>query len=85
LEAEIEFCNPDLIILLGAQPLRLLEENKNYGFVVETGKPILVQGRICVVSPFFIGNGPAQPNFQTRLKTATHLIENIIAQGSSKA
>jgi len=75
LGAEIEFCNPDLIILLGSQPLHLLTETKNYAFAVESGKPIFIKGKKCVVSPFFIGNGPAQPNFKKRLKIASHLIK----------
>ncbi len=75
LEAEIEFCNPDLIILLGAPALKLLDETKEYRSAVESGELIFVKERRCVVSPFFIGNGCTQPNFEERLQTATRLIK----------
>lgn len=76
LEAEIEFCNPNLIILLGASPLHLLDNTKNYSFIIDSGKPFLINGRECVVSPFLIGNGRTQPNFKKRLEMATNLIKS---------
>ncbi|MFH1423497.1 MAG: hypothetical protein ABIG29_00885 [Candidatus Nealsonbacteria bacterium] len=77
LEAEIEFCNPNLIILLGTLPLCLLDKTKNYASVIENGKPLLIRGRKYVVSPFLIGNGPTQPNFKRRLEMATSLIKRF--------
>ena len=79
LEAEIEFCNPDLIILLGKPTLNLLDETKNYASVVEGGKPILIKNKKCVVAPFFFGNGPSGNShgkgFKKRLEIATNLIK----------
>ncbi|MBU2109908.1 hypothetical protein KKB71_03090 [Patescibacteria group bacterium] len=81
LEAEIEFCNPDLTILLGKSPLLLLDKTKNYASVVESGELILLNNKKCIVAPFFIGNGPAGNNrgkrtlgFERRLEIATNLI-----------
>jgi hypothetical protein len=74
LEAEIEFCDPDLIILFGTLPLCLLDKTKNYASIVENGKEILIKDKKCVVVPFLIGNGPTQPNFKKRLDRATSLI-----------
>jgi hypothetical protein len=78
LGAEIEFCKPDLIILLGGQPLHLLDKTKKYASVIESGKPLSIKGRKCVVSPFLIGNGPTQPNFKRRLEIASNLIKKAI-------
>ncbi len=75
LDAEIELCNPNLIILLGASPLHLLDSAKNYAFVADSGKSILINGRKCIVVPFLIGNGRTQPNFEKRLEMATSLIK----------
>jgi hypothetical protein len=77
LEAEIEFCNPDLIVLLGTLPLCILDKTKNYASVVKNSKEILIKGKKCVVSPFLIGNGLTQPNFKKRLEIATNLIRNL--------
>jgi len=81
LELEIEFCNPDLIILLGAQPLHLLGI-KDYAFVVESGEIITIKNKKCVVAPFFIGNGPAGnrggKGFKKRLEIASNLIRKLI-------
>jgi len=76
LQSEIELCNPDLIILLGASGLELLNKNIKYGEAVERGKPIFINGRECVVTPFFTGQGPTQKNFKERLKIASKLIES---------
>ena len=78
LGTEIEFCNPNFIIFLGGSPLYLLEKTKKYASVVESGKPILIEDKKCVVAPFLIGNGPAQPNFKRRLETATRLIKKLM-------
>ena len=84
LEAEIEFCKPDLIILLGGQPLCLLDKTKNYASVVESGIPLLIKGKKCVVAPFFIGNGPVGnkggKGFKKRLEIATILIKKVLGQ-----
>lgn len=78
LESEIEFCNPNLIILLGAQPLSLLGI-KNYALIVESGKIIKIKNKRCIVAPFFIGNGPAGnrggKGFKKRLEIANDLIK----------
>ncbi len=74
LENEIEFCNPDLIILLGTSPLYLLDNTINYASAVGSGKLISVLKRSCVVAPFFLGNGRAQSSFRKRLDIATDLI-----------
>lgn len=84
LESEIEFCNPDLIILLGEQPLNLLYKTKSYSSVVEGGKSILVKGKKCVVAPFFIGQGRTQKNFKGRLEIATNLIRKEILKHRRK-
>jgi len=78
LENEIEFCNPDLIILLGTSPLYLLDNSTDYASIVEAGKPISVLKRNCVVAPFFLGNGLTQPNFRKRLDIATNLIRKEV-------
>lgn len=78
LQREIAVCGPQLIILLGGDPLRLLRKGLDYGTVVEGGKPIVVGGISCVVSPFFIGNGRSQPRFQHRLDLASGLIGSLI-------
>ena len=84
LEAEIEFCNPDLIILLGAKPLYLLDRTKNYTFVVESGNPLLIKGKKCVVAPFLIGNGPVGNRhgmgFKKRLEIASDLIVSMLSR-----
>jgi len=54
LEVEIEFCEPNLIILLGTPALRLLDKNKNYGEIVESRENIFIKGVECVVSPFLL-------------------------------
>jgi len=78
LEAEIEFCNPDLVILLGEPPFNLLVENQKYGFAVEVGKIILVKNRKYVASPCFYGRGSSQKNFARRIEIATNLIKKVI-------
>ncbi|MGD0577038.1 MAG: hypothetical protein ABSA74_03125, partial [Candidatus Staskawiczbacteria bacterium] len=83
LEAEIKFCKPDLIILLGGQPLSHLDENQKYGTAVESGKTILIKDIKCVVVPYFFGNGPVGnrggKGFKERMSIATDLIKKEIA------
>lgn len=76
LQSEIELCKPDLIILLGTSGLALLSKNIKYGEAVESGKPILINGIECVVTPFFTGQGHTQKNFKKRLNIASNLIES---------
>jgi len=82
LETEIEFCNANLIILLGKQPLHLLDKTKNYTSAVEDRIPLLIRGKKCVVAPFFIGNGPVGnrhgKGFKKRLEIASNLIVKLI-------
>ena len=72
LEEEIGHCKPDLLILLGAAPLAILDENLPYRDVV--GKQINLQGYKCIISPFLTGNALTQPDFKNRLKNASRLI-----------
>lgn len=78
LEKEIDLCNPNLIILLGAAPLDLLKKEFKYSEVVES-KAILIRGKETVVSPFLTGNAPTQVNFKERLANATALIKKCIS------
>lgn len=71
---EIEICKPDLIIILGAAPLVLLDPDIKYGDIVDSGKTININSFKCIVSPFIIGNGPTQVNFKERLAAASKLI-----------
>lgn len=84
LEAEIEICNPDLIILLGGKSLGLLDKNQKYGITVESGKTILIKDKKFVVAPYFFGQGPTGNSrggkgFVERLRIATDLIKKEIA------
>lgn len=76
LEAEIEFCNPNLIILLGASPLSLIDSTQNYTRSVEAGKLLQLGNKKYVVAPFPIGQGHTQPNFKRRLEITSSLIKN---------
>jgi len=75
LEREIDFCNPSLIILLGAQPLYLLDKTKKFGDVV--GKNILIKGRNCAVAPFITGLGISRKDFKPRLAMVSNLIKEL--------
>jgi len=76
LEAEIEFCNPELVILLGASPLFLIDPTQNYAHAVEAGKLLQFGDRKYVVAPFPIGQGRTHKNFKKRLEIASSLIKN---------
>ncbi|MBU2633267.1 hypothetical protein KJ751_02055 [Patescibacteria group bacterium] len=78
LEEEIVFCNPDVVILLGAQSLSLVDSNKNYAETVEAGKSFLFNGRKCIVSPFLSGNGPSQKNFKERFFGFVYRVEQLL-------
>lgn len=73
LEREIDFCKPDLIILLGGESLKLLF-GLEYKDVVEKGEYIFIKGIPCVVSPFITGQGHTQKNYHKRLEIASKLI-----------
>jgi hypothetical protein len=79
LNAEIDLCGSDAIILLGAQPLILLDKKINYSSSVEAGKLVTIGKNKCIVAPFFIGNGPSGNRwglgFKKRLEIATKLIK----------
>lgn len=78
LEEEIDLCSPDLIVILGASSLSLLDKSRKYNFTAEEGKVIEIRGRRCIVAPFPIGLGRIQHNFEKRLSIATHLIKHLI-------
>ena len=76
LEAELRMCAPDLIILLGASPLSLLDADAGYASVV--GKdPIMLCGAKTIAVPFFIGQGKVQKQFAARMKAATLRIRAV--------
>ncbi|MBA4603423.1 hypothetical protein [Thermoactinomyces mirandus] len=74
LEAEIDFCKPDLIILLGAPPLKLLDRNRKYAAIVDNNEPILIKQRKTIVAPFPSSLSKTQPRFTERMSSATKLI-----------
>lgn len=77
LESEIRFCDPDLLIILGAQSLHLLDRSQNYKEAVESGSDIPILGKRTVVAPFLCGNGPSQKNFNERLLAASKAIKKV--------
>jgi hypothetical protein len=74
LDAEITFCNPNMIVILGRAPLQVLFSDLKYASFFERKEPIQIFGVKCIVSPFISGQGPSQPHFEDRLKTATKMI-----------
>jgi len=74
LEEEIEFCNPNLLILLGSAPLKLLNSHLQYKEIVESKKIIKIKGINCVVAPFPIGRGRTQKSFKKKIEIATKKI-----------
>jgi len=79
LVAEIEVCKPDLIILLGGQPLRLLVPKIKYGIAVDSGEYLDFDGVKVVVSPFITGQGHTQKNYKDRLNIASVLIKKVVS------
>ena len=75
---EISICKPDLVITLGSSPINLLNKDCNYGQLVEHGKTILLNGVECCIAPFFLGNGPTQPNFKKRFEITYQLIKSKV-------
>jgi len=80
LEQEISICAPDLLILLGQSPLRLLHPKPPYAQAVDSGHYLTTLGIKTVVAPFPIGNGPTQPRFKERMAGACQLISDAIRQ-----
>jgi hypothetical protein len=78
LVAEIEVCKPNLIILLGGQPLRLLIPKVLYSDVVDNGEYQNFNGVKVVISPFITGQGHTQKNYKERLNIASRLIKNTL-------
>lgn len=77
LESEIRLCDPDLLIILGAQSLHLLDKSQNYKEAVESGINISILGKRTVVAPFLCGNGPSQKNFNERLLAASRVVKKV--------
>ena len=73
---EIELCQPDLIITLGASPVTLINDEWSYGDIV--GRKVAVGTVPMVAAPFFIGNGPTQPHFKERMEVVTKSILEYI-------
>jgi hypothetical protein len=78
LVAEIEVCKPNLIILLGGQPLKLLFPEVKYSDTVEHGEYLNFNGVKVVVSPFITGQGHTQKNYKERLDITSKLIRNTL-------
>ncbi len=80
LRGKIALCAPDLLILLGAVPLSLLQRaglldpGIAYSTTVEAGEYLSATGVKTVVAPFPTGQGLTQANFQARKETAKRLI-----------
>lgn len=79
LKGEIELCQPDLIITLGASPVTLINDEWSYGDIV--GKKVILVTIPLIVAPFFIGNGPTQPCFKERMEKVTIQITELISDG----
>ena len=77
LKAELQMCAPDLIILLAASPLRLLDLHARYASAVTSESQLVFCGAKTVVAPFFIGQGKAQKQFKERMNAATRRIRAL--------
>ena len=75
---EIEICKPNLIILLGRPPLKLLFPKVKYEDAVENGVCLHFNDSKVVVAPFISGQGLTQKNYRGRLEIATNLIKSYI-------
>lgn len=75
---EIEICKPNLIILLGTPPLKLLLPNVKYKDAVEDGVYLDFNDSKVVVAPFISGQGCTQKNYKERLEIATNLIKSYV-------
>lgn len=81
LEEEIKFVSPNLLVLLGGSPLRLINKSIRYNVAVEAKEYLFIHGIKTVVSPFPSGNGLTQRNFKERITNATDLINRAIYEG----
>ncbi|MDD4333419.1 MAG: hypothetical protein PHT51_04890 [Patescibacteria group bacterium] len=79
LEDEIDLCNPDLIILLGRNPLILLDQNlsKDFTNLIMDERIVKIMGRNCIVSPFLVGMGKTQSNFKLKIKKVKKMLNKI--------
>lgn len=75
---EINYCKPNLILILGSKPLSLLMKNLSYRDCVENQSYLNFKGIKCVVSPFICGQGLAQKNFKERFANASFLMKNAL-------
>lgn len=78
LHKEINFCKPNLLILLGSKPLKLLLPDVNYSGAVERGEYLHFGEIKVVVSPFITGQGHTQKNYSKRLNIASELISQYM-------
>jgi len=92
LESEIDFCKPDLLIILGAPGVDLLLGKGRYNNMIEEmceNKEYInienINVKKCVIVPFFVGSGPGgnerckiKYGFKERLETATKLIRDLV-------
>ena len=77
LKREIEYCNPDILILLGWKPLDLLAKEFKYSDVVDKCEILNIEGINTVVCPFPVGNGRSQKNFNQRMDNSKKLIRQL--------
>lgn len=79
---EIQYCRPNLLILLGSAPLRLLSDKFKFDYrdVVDAGEFIVINGIQTVVTPFPSGNGLTQTNFAERMEKASALIKTAVKE-----
>ncbi|KUO51850.1 MAG: hypothetical protein APF76_14990 [Desulfitibacter sp. BRH_c19] len=78
LKREIEICNPNLVILLGEQPLKVLEFKQKYANVV--GSEILsAESKKFIVAPF-PSNANAR-NYEERAYNTEKLVKSILGNG----
>jgi hypothetical protein len=79
LKKEIEFCKPDILILLGSKPLNLLAKEYVYATIVDKAELIKIEGINTVVCPFPVGNGRSQKNFNQRMDRSRQLIKDVLS------
>lgn len=78
LKREIEFCNPDILVLLGWKPLNLLAKEYQYSDIVDKCEILNIEGISTVVFPFPVGNGRSQRNFYQRMDNSKKLIRQLV-------
>lgn len=79
LKKEIEFCKPDMLILLGSRPLDLLTKEYSYATVVDQAEIVKIESINTVVCPFPTGNGRSQKNFCQRMDNSRRLIKEVLS------